>query len=189
MMTRLRRLVWLALHLVLLSGCQTQLHHYTDPAYKVSVIYPGNVSLISDKAILEEFAQESQTDAVDRPELLFVAATAGESRLSCSVHRLPDGVSMTADEYYQASTAQELAQLGGNIVEEKADITINGRVFQRVGFLVKIDEATELHARIYQHLDSKSGRILVLTSMIESSVWESELAVVDPVVKSLKLDW
>lgn len=188
-MTRLHRLVWLTLSFILLAGCQTKLHHYTDPTYGVSISYPGNVALISDKAMLEDVAQETQEGAVDRPELIFVAATPGESRLSCSVHHLPEGVSMTADEYYQASTAKELAQLGASVVEEKTEVVINERAFQRVGFLVKVDELTELHVRIYQHLDSKSGRILVLTSMIESSVWDRELTVLDPVINSLKLDW
>ena len=173
---------------LLLAGCQAKLYQHTDSVHGVSVSYPGHLSLLSEKETLAQVA-ETQSDAVDRPELLFVVATPGESRLSCSVHRLPEGVSMTADEYYQASTAQEIEQLGGTVVEPKSDIVLNGKTFQKVGFTAQVDEMTGLHVRIFQHLDEKSRRILVLTSMSEASAGESEQAMLDPVISSLRLDW
>lgn len=174
---------------LLLGGCQGKLYHYTDPTYGVSVSYPGNLSLISEKETLEQVVDPAESDAVDHPELLFVVATPGNSRLSCSMHHLPQPSSMSAEEYYQASTAKEIEQLGGTVVEAKSDVTINGHPFQRVGFTVKLDETAELHIRIYQHLDKKSGRILVVTSMVEISVWDSESALIDPVINSLDFHW
>ncbi len=181
--------VWLFLVSLLLSGCQGKLYHYTDPTYGVSVSYPGNLSLISEKETLDQVVKPAESGAIDQPELLFVVATPGQSRLSCSVHHLPEGSAMSAEEYYQASTAKEIEQLEGTVIEEKSDVTINGHPFLRVGFTVKVDEMTELHIRIYQHLDSKSGRILVVTSMVEVSVWESESLLIEPVINSLKFHW
>ncbi len=188
-MTGLPYRIWLFIVLTLVVGCQAKMYTYTNPAHHVSVAYPGNLSLVSEKETLEQVVGESQSDTVDRPELLFVVATPSKSNLSCSVHQLPEGSKMTADEYYQASTANEIVQLGATVVDKKSEITLNERVFQRVGFTVQVDEVTTLYVRIYQHLDSKSGRILVLTVMVDQAVKDHELALLEPVVSSLKLEW
>lgn len=184
-----RRILWLGLLLVL-AGCQGKLYSYTDPEAKVSISYPGNFNLTADKETLKKATDPADSEgAVDAPQLLFVLTTPEDSRISCSLYKLPAPGAMTAQEYYDASTARELEGLGAQIVEPKTDLRINGRTFQMVGFLLKVDEATTLHVRIYQHLDDKTGKIVVLTPMVDVQKWDSEIAMIEPVVNSLKVDW
>lgn len=173
---------------VTFSGCQAKLYHYSDQAHKVSISYPGTVDLISEPEVLESLASPLEA-SLDQPRLLFVLVTPQESRLSCTVHHLPEGLALTAEEYYQASTASELEELKAEVIEPKTDVVINGRVFQKVGFLAKVDEVTTLHVRIYQHFDPKTRRVLVLTPMAETSDWDKESALLESVVESVQIDW
>lgn len=185
-----RYLLFFAILLACL-GCQGKLYEYTDSKFHVSVSYPGNLTLISDQESMKKISEGASGDgeSVDHPELLFVLSTAGQSRMSASVHHLPEGMKLSADEYYQASTAKEIAALGATVIDPKSDITINGKVFQMVGFRLKVDEMTTLHVRIYQHLDPKTGQILVVTPMVDDTRWDEEWPSIEPVIDSLKLGW
>ena len=183
------RFGYFLLLLAVLGGCQDKLFHHTDPAHKVSVSYPGNLSLLADPESLQRVVNADEQDTIDRTELLFVVASPGRSRLSCSVHTLPEGTNLTADEYYKLSTSQEIEQLGGVVVEEKSEVLLDGRVFHRVGFILKVDELNELHIRIYQHLDISTGKVLVLTSMVDADASADEARLMEGVVHSLRLGW
>jgi hypothetical protein len=181
-----RSALYLLVFSVLLSGCQSKLYDYADPTHQVSVRYPGNVDLFNDKDVLQQ--QADHGDAVDRPELLFVLATMKQSQLTVSVHQLPEALKLSADEYYEASTAAELARLGVNIVEPKSDVTIDGKTFQRVGFTLKAGEQV-VRSRLFQHLDPKTGKVLVLTATALAAQWESEILELDPLIQSIKAPW
>jgi hypothetical protein len=175
--------------LLTLVGCQSRLYQYTDPTYGVSISYPGTVDLISDPEVLEQLAGAELETAVDHPRLLFAMVTPQESRLSCTLHQIPEGFDLTPQEYYQASTAQELDRLQATVTEPLVDLTIGGREFQRVGFETKVDETIRLHVRIYQHVDSKTRRVLVLTPMAETSDWEQEAPLLESVIESVRISW
>lgn len=189
MLPSVTRFGYFLLLLAVLGGCQNKLFHHTDRAHKVSVSYPGNLSLLADPESLQQIVKADEQDTLDRSELLFVVASPGQSRLSCSVHTLPEGTNLTADEYYELSTSREIEQLGGAVVEEKSEILLDGRVFHRVGFMLKVDELNELHIRIYQHLERSTGKVLVLTSMVEANASVNEARLMEDVVHSLRLGW
>ncbi|MCA9777146.1 MAG: hypothetical protein KC800_10530 [Candidatus Eremiobacteraeota bacterium] len=179
----------LCLWLPWVTGCSKN-YTYTNPEYKISLTYPGNVDLFDDKeTLLEKSGQkESNEQALDHPELLFAFVTMHQGQLTGSVHQLPKDVQLTADEYFEASTAKELSALGAEIVEPRTEVVLDGKDFHTVGFKLALGEQN-VRSRIYEYLDPKSGRILVLTASALESNWASESPVMESMVKSLKVGW
>ena len=179
----------LSLCLLGLTGCNSS-YTYTNSEYKISLTYPGNVDLFDDReTLLEKSGQkESNEQALDHPELLFAFVTMHQGQLTGSVHQLPKDVQLTADEYYEASTAKELSALGAEIVEPRTKILLDGNDFHTVGFKLALGEQT-VRSRIYEYLDPESGRILVLTASALESNWASEGPVMESMVRSLKVGW
>lgn len=184
----MRWTLWLLLALFLLGqGCAGKSYTYTDPKYQISVTYPGTVDIFNDQKMLQEQIDPQQA-AVDRPELLFVLTTMNRGQVTFSVHHLPESQDLTAEAYYEASTAAELAALEADIIEPRTEVTVNGKSYLRVGFIVKAGERS-VHSRIYQHFDKQRGRILVITTSALSSEWESEKPQMEALVKSVKVGW
>lgn len=183
-------LLFLLLACLVCSGCHTKLFHHTDEEHSITISYPGNVDLFTDKEKLQAQAgsESSAENPVDKPELLFVLTTIKQSQITAAVHSLPPALKLTPEEYYQESTARELEALQVNIVEPKSDLTIDERGFQRVGFTLMAGEQ-EVRSRIYQHLDTASGRIVVLTVTSLAAEWDDELPTFETIVNSLKVDW
>jgi hypothetical protein len=171
-------------------GCHSKLYTHTDPEYKISISYPGNVDLFDDKErLLQESGQKAANrQAVDHPELLFALVTMGHGQLTCALHQLPEGSRLSAEEYYQASTARELASLEAEILEEKSDMNLDDKTFQVVGFRLRAGDRS-VRSRIYQYLPPESGRILVFTASALDSNWDSEIPVMESILASLKVDW
>lgn len=187
--TTMRAVGWCAIVILLtLAGCHGRLFEHVDQKYDVSVSYPGNLDLFQDKKVLAEHLGSSNGETVDRPEVLFVLTTPEQAKLSCSVHHLPKEYGLTADQYFEASTAQELVRLKVNIVEPKSEVEIAGKPFLRVGFTLRTGELV-LRSQIFQYLDVETGRILVVTITAPAQIWEQELEVLRPVLDSIKFSW
>ena len=183
--------VLLVLSAVLITvGCHSKLYNHTDAEHKLSISYPGNVDLIDDKEQLvqESGQKEANEQALDHPQLLFALVTMGHGQLTCSLHQLPENSEMSAEEYYQASTAKELEALGAEIVEEKSEVSLDGKAFQMVGFRLHAGERP-VRSRIYQYLHPQDGRVLVVTVSALDSDWSSEIPVMESILESLKVGW
>lgn len=184
-----RPLLLLAAFLVL--GCAGDPYRYTDPDYKITISYPGTADLFNDKeALREQLAEENpeQSDSIDRPELLFVLTTVGRGQLTCSVHRLPQDSTLTAEQYYEVSTAAELESRRVEIMEPKSELVVDGRTFQMVGFKVEADDR-KVHSRIFQHLDPQTKRVLVVTTSALDSDWVTEGPAMKSMVESIRVGW
>lgn len=170
--------------LLVCLGCHLKSYQYTDPKYKITVTYPGDINLIKDQEQLN-LASSASPDA---GELVFVLQTQQRSTLSCSVHQVPGEAEITADTYYEATTARELKSLEAVIVEPKTEVLLDGRTFQKVGFTLTNPEQ-DVRVQLYQHYDPKSRRVLVLSPITTSTAWEQEIKSLEPLLQGIKFDW
>ena len=176
---------------LLAVGCSNSLCHYTDPVHKVSVSYPDTADLFSDKVLLQEQVEQEnpqQATAIDHPEILFVITTMGRGQLTCSVYQLPAASPLSPEDYYEVSTAKELAASGVEVVEPKSTVVIDQKTFLTVGFIVKAGDRP-VHSRLYQYLDPQSKKALVVTIAALQADWPAASGVLGSIVESLKFDW
>lgn len=185
------RILLLLLFVHLVVGCSNSLLHHTDPVHGVSVSYPDTADLFSDKVLLQEQVEQEnpqQATAIDHPEILFVITTMARGQLTCSVYQLPAASTLSSEEYYEASTAKELAASGVEVVEPKSELVIDQKTFLTVGFEVKVGDRP-VHSRIYQYLDPHSKKALVVTIAALQADWPTASGVLESMVESLKFDW
>lgn len=176
---------------VLAAGCSSSLCHYTDPVHGVSVSYPDTADLFSDKVLLQEQVEQEnpqQATAIDHPEILFVITTMARGQLTCSIYQLPADSTLSPEQYYEASTAKELAAGGVDVVEPRSEVVIDQKTFLTVGFEVKAGDRT-VHSRLYQYLDPHSKKALVATIAALKTDWPTESGALASIVESLRFDW
>lgn len=164
------------------QGCHLKTYHYTDPAYRVSVEYPGEVSLLTDPEMLGHAVGE-----VEQESLLFALQTPNQATITCAVHTLPENLDTAGLTYFQATTARELKEMGAVIVEPINEVVIDGRNFEWVGFTLPGEPP--VRARIYQHYNARTHRVLVVSPSAPVDSWAKELTLLEQLVHSIRMDW
>jgi hypothetical protein len=170
----------------LLSGCHLRTYGYTDAQHQISIVYPGQVTLVSDPAILEQSIVYAEPGGAESSKLSFALQTDSQSILTCAVQSVPGQAQFTPETYFEATTARELSRLGAEIVEPRSEVVLGGQPFAQVGFRLENDGAV-MRSRIYEQYDPSSRRVVVLSITCASEQWDEESALLVPIVNSLKL--
>jgi hypothetical protein len=170
-----------------LTGCHLRTYQYTDAEHRVTISYPGQVSLLNDPALLDKTFGLAAPTPGETPKLAFALQAGQSSTATCVVQSVPGKAEFTPDTYFDATTARELALAGAEIVESRSEIDINGKTFQQIGFLLKGDRSAR--SRIYEYYDPASRRVLVFSVITKPEDWEVEAPTLEAIARSLKLDW
>lgn len=168
-------------------ACGLKTYQHID-SQGFSFSYPGNLTLVKDPAALEQATAIANPGASTPPKLSCAVQTGNSAILTFAVLVVPGKAQFSAKTYYEATTARELAQLSADIIEPRTEVVLDGKIFQKTGFL--LGSKTEgFRSRLYEHFDPASRRVLVLSLTCKSASWERESPLLESVVASMKLDW